>query len=186
MMTRLTRRQEHWTTRKPEMLIFYNATKGGVVTVDQMSSLYNFTRNTRRWPLVIFYSLLCIAGTNGVIIYCKNWNEPMQRRKCLGKLWLELVDDHVKKRAMIDTLPKQLRQKLIKVTNIGVQKEPHRNSKTRSCGSIPGHCNHPNSLKVCSFTVPWATWMYIVQWVHNIGSTLDALNFTNLTSREIH
>ena len=48
----------------------------------------------------------------------------MQRRKFLKKLCLESVDDHVKKRATIVTLPKQLRQKLTKVTNTEIQNEP--------------------------------------------------------------
>ena len=50
--------------RKPDIVTFYNATKGGVDTVDQMSSLYNCARNTRRWLMVIFYRLLNIAGIN--------------------------------------------------------------------------------------------------------------------------
>ena len=73
--------------------------------------------------MVIFYCLRNIADTNGFIIYCKNGNEPMQRRKFLKKLCLELCDDYVKKRASIVTLSKQLRQKLTKVTNTEVQNE---------------------------------------------------------------
>ena len=47
----------------------------------------------------------------------------MQRRTFLKKLCLELVEDHVKKRSSIVTFPKQLRQKLSKVTNTEVQNE---------------------------------------------------------------
>ena len=130
--------EETGDARKPEIITFFNATKGGVDTVDQMSSLYNCARNTRRWPMVIFYRLLNIAGVNGFIIYCKNGNKPMQRRTFLKKLCLELVDDHVKKRSSIVTLPKQLRQKLSKVTNTEVQNEAPSVGKRGRCHKCQG------------------------------------------------
>ena len=42
--------------KKPEMITFYNSTKGGVDVVDEMCATYNCARNTRRWPMVVFYS----------------------------------------------------------------------------------------------------------------------------------
>nr|CAH7769240.1 unnamed protein product [Callosobruchus chinensis] len=51
------------SSQKPEILD-YNATKGAVDTMDQMCSAYSVARITRRWPLVIFYALLDIAGIN--------------------------------------------------------------------------------------------------------------------------
>ncbi|XP_050064468.1 piggyBac transposable element-derived protein 4-like [Aphis gossypii] len=54
---------------KPEMIKFYNSTKGGVDTVDQMKGKYSVSRNSRRWPLKIFFSVLNIAGINSQIIY---------------------------------------------------------------------------------------------------------------------
>nr|XP_023024929.1 piggyBac transposable element-derived protein 4-like [Leptinotarsa decemlineata] len=49
---------------KPEIITFYNTTKCGVDTVNQLSSKYNVARNTHRWPMVIFYSLFNITGIN--------------------------------------------------------------------------------------------------------------------------
>lgn len=40
---------------KPEIITYYNATKSGVDTVDQLCATYNCARNTRRWPMVIFF-----------------------------------------------------------------------------------------------------------------------------------
>ena len=130
--------EETGSARKPEIVTFYNATKGGVDTVDQMSSLYNCARNTRRWPMIIFYHLLNIAAINGFIIYCKNGNEPIKRRIFLKKLCYQLVQDHLKNRATIGTLPKQLRQKLVKVTNAEVQNEPPRSGKRQRCHNCQG------------------------------------------------
>ncbi|KAJ8932206.1 hypothetical protein NQ314_014840 [Rhamnusium bicolor] len=39
---------------KPEIITFYNSTKGGVDTVDQLCSSYDVVRNTRRRSMVIF------------------------------------------------------------------------------------------------------------------------------------
>ncbi|KAB0804673.1 hypothetical protein PPYR_01643, partial [Photinus pyralis] len=38
-------------TGKPDIILDYNATKGGVDTVDKLCSTYNCARNTRRWPM---------------------------------------------------------------------------------------------------------------------------------------
>ena len=57
---------------KPEIITFYNASKAGVDIVDQMCSTYNCAENTRRRPMVVFYSLLNVAGINGYIIYYEN------------------------------------------------------------------------------------------------------------------
>ena len=54
---------------KPEMINFYNKTKGGVDTMDQMCARYSTSRRTRRWPLCMFYGLINIAVTNVFILY---------------------------------------------------------------------------------------------------------------------
>lgn len=41
---------------KPEIITFYNHTKGGVDKLDQLSATYDVARNTR-WPMVIFLPL---------------------------------------------------------------------------------------------------------------------------------
>lgn len=40
--------------KKPEIITFYNITKGGVDTCDQLCSNYNVGRRTKKWPLAIF------------------------------------------------------------------------------------------------------------------------------------
>ena len=54
---------------KPEIIEFYNATKGGVDTFDQMCSVNFCSRKTRRWPLCILYGMLNAANVNSYIIY---------------------------------------------------------------------------------------------------------------------
>lgn len=41
-------------TKKPDIIDFYNSTKGGVDTFDKMVHNYSTSRGTRRWPLRFF------------------------------------------------------------------------------------------------------------------------------------
>lgn len=43
-------------TEKPEIIAFYNNTKGGVDSMDQKCSVYTSSRRTRRWTMAIFFS----------------------------------------------------------------------------------------------------------------------------------
>lgn len=39
---------------KPEIVVYYNKTKGGVDTVDKLVRTYTAKRQTRRWPFAFF------------------------------------------------------------------------------------------------------------------------------------
>lgn len=54
--------------QKPEIISYYNSTKGGVDALDEKCSIYS-TERTRRWPLAIFYRLLNISGVNSYVLY---------------------------------------------------------------------------------------------------------------------
>lgn len=75
-------------TRKPEIIMDYNCSKGGVDTVDKMCAAYSVSRIIQRWPLVIFYSLMNIAGINAQVLfsYSKHNNAPKMRRLFLKTL----------------------------------------------------------------------------------------------------
>ena len=55
--------------KKPEVITYYNATKGGVETMDQMVRWFTTERKTRRWPMVIFYNMLDISALNAFIVW---------------------------------------------------------------------------------------------------------------------
>ncbi len=55
--------------KKTEIITFYNATKGGVDMVNQMTAMYNTSRNSRRWPMTVFYTLLSISNINSYVLY---------------------------------------------------------------------------------------------------------------------
>lgn len=59
-------------TRKPKIIEFYNLSECGVDLVDEMSALYDVSRNSRRWPLILFFSLLNNGGIDACHIYQSN------------------------------------------------------------------------------------------------------------------
>lgn len=86
-------------SNKPEIITYYNSTKGGVDTADQMCSTYDVSRNNKRWPMVIFYAMMNVAGINSLIIYLGNELEPMRRRVFLKKLAHELTLPELQRRS---------------------------------------------------------------------------------------
>lgn len=55
-------------TGKPDIILDYNLTKGGVDTCDKMCAAYSVSRVTRRWPQAIFYVLMNIASINSRVV----------------------------------------------------------------------------------------------------------------------
>ena len=55
--------------KKPQIILYYNQTKGGVDTVDQMVRNYSCKRMTRRWPTVLWHNMLDIAALNALTIF---------------------------------------------------------------------------------------------------------------------
>ncbi|XP_066978516.1 piggyBac transposable element-derived protein 4-like isoform X2 [Macrobrachium rosenbergii] len=77
--------------KKTQIHMFYDATKGGVDTFDQMCAATSCGRKTRRWPLCLFYGILNIIVNNAFIIYSnKPNNREVTRRQFGMKLAMEL------------------------------------------------------------------------------------------------
>lgn len=84
-------------TGKPVQVMDYNATKGGVDTVDLMCSKISTSRRTKRWPMIIFFRYLDIAGINSMRIYqMNNGMKTFVRREYLFDLAIELMDDNLR------------------------------------------------------------------------------------------
>lgn len=111
-------------TGKPSVIMDYNATKSGVDILDKMCEAYNCARGTCRWPMVIFYTLLNIAGINSYIIHKNNRNAPKTppRRLFLEQLGMELVDGHIRRRAVQENIPRTIRTRLMEICSIDI---PH-------------------------------------------------------------
>ena len=87
---------EDFIGNKPEMIHFYNSTKGGVDAFDQMSAQMSCSRKTRRWPLCIFYGMLNTTIINSWIIFKENTTEDCKRRNFALTLANELGEEWMK------------------------------------------------------------------------------------------
>ena len=109
-------------TGKPEIITFYNQTKGGVDTLDQLCHNYTTARKTRRWPLRVFYGILDQCGVNALILFVNanpQWKEQGKTRRTF-----------LKKLSLSRTMPRELKMLMSKVI---VQDPPdvERNSAAR-------------------------------------------------------
>lgn len=77
---------------KPTTITYYNSTKCGVDSIDQMTRLYSVKYATRRWPVQVWSNILNIAGINSWILYKEANNSTISRRKFLMKLIDEIVE----------------------------------------------------------------------------------------------
>lgn len=102
--------------KKPEVITYYNGTKGGVDVVDEMKGDYSVARISCRWPLTIFFSLMNIAGINSQIIYRENTGKMITRREYLKTLGQELTKPYMVKRLEQPCLSFLLRQQIINMT----------------------------------------------------------------------
>jgi len=71
------------------------------------------SRKVRRWPLVLFFRLIDLAGINAQVIFStNNRNNKLIRRTFLEEVGLSLLQVQLKKRAVSKYIPRSLRQKV--------------------------------------------------------------------------
>ncbi|KAH9638302.1 hypothetical protein HF086_007405 [Spodoptera exigua] len=99
--------------RKPEIISYYNRTKNGVDLVDKMYSLYDVSRNSKRWPVTVFYNLINLSAVNALCIHSANKNfEFVRRRDFLIDLALAWMKPLALERSDKKTLPRSLSIKI--------------------------------------------------------------------------
>nr|XP_026499645.1 uncharacterized protein LOC113403342 [Vanessa tameamea] len=124
-------------TGKPDIIMDYNATKGGVDTVDKMCETYNVARGTNRWPMGIFYSFMNVAGINSFVLYLiNNANKKISRRTFLETLSYGSLNPHLRRRALTLSLPKTLKFRLIEICKLDGPESAaaSNNNKIGQCG----------------------------------------------------
>ncbi|KRX59338.1 PiggyBac transposable element-derived protein 4 [Trichinella sp. T9] len=94
--------------RKPDIILHYNNTKGGVDNLDKMTSTYSCQRMTARWPLVIFYNIIDVSAYNAYVLWTEKhptWNAGRlhKRRLFVEELGKALVQPEMMRRK---TLPR--------------------------------------------------------------------------------
>ncbi|CAK8677360.1 unnamed protein product [Clavelina lepadiformis] len=105
--------------KRPEIIRFYNKTKIGVHLVGQMVQTYTCKRQTRRWPLVLFYTLLDIVALNAYTI-CRQVYPDYQsgqgskRRGFITDLANCLILLHIMTRQKIPQLHRATREAMVR------------------------------------------------------------------------
>ncbi|KAK7881439.1 hypothetical protein WMY93_029848 [Mugilogobius chulae] len=85
--------------KKPETVCFYNKSKCGVDTLDQMARKYTVKGATRRWPLAVFYNILDLAAINAWVLFQQCTGTNISRRAFILELAKELRRDVLRAKA---------------------------------------------------------------------------------------
>lgn len=146
-------------TGKPEIIHDYNKTKSGVDTVDQKCSVASTSRNTRRWPLALFFRFLDMAGVNSHILYVANnistYNyREFRRLPFLQRLAMSLLEENLKERAKVKGLPKDIHYFLAKYRYENVSSVIQRENLPRSgaCHACGTRKNNKTTVRCSSCT----------------------------------
>lgn len=106
------------------MIDFYNITKYGVDTLDQMVRSYTSKRKTNRWPMAFFYNMLDISALNAYVLWLEV--DPNWGRKQLFK-----------RRLFIEELGKQLVSAMASTRDATESQQRNDNSSSSSRSSTP-------------------------------------------------
>ncbi|GFR13327.1 transposase [Trichonephila clavata] len=119
-------------SRKPEIIEFYNATKGAVDILDQMCNNMPCSRNTCRWPLGVLYGMINISLLNAHVIYvhsrARKSEKVLSRRKFAIKLSENLTVQWMEKRLNVTTLVQSTRAIICELMKLE-QTLNHRNNR---------------------------------------------------------
>lgn len=135
--------------QKPEIITFYNLTKGGVDVVDELKSTYSVSRFSCRWPLRIFFTILDIAAINSNIVYKTNTGVIEERRIHLNKLAEDLIKPLLVRRSSIRSLPIDIRSMLRSYLNLP-QIDHNRDVSSGFCAFCPRRKNRKSKKRCVS------------------------------------
>jgi hypothetical protein len=76
----------HNIKKKPDIITYYNSTKGGVDATDERVGTYSVKFSARRWHVVIFCNILDLSAFNGFVLHSltvPEWNAKKTHRRRL-------------------------------------------------------------------------------------------------------
>lgn len=130
-------------TLKPDIILFYNDTKSGVDALDQKCVHFSTSRRTRRWPMVLFFQMLNIAGVNSRVLYqCSPKGTEIERYSFLKKLGMALCKDYMEIRMNNKYIRRQLRESIALRLGTSLPVDPtpvpeQSRSKRKRCAFCP-------------------------------------------------
>lgn len=141
--------------KKPETVLFYNKTKCGVDTVDQMTRKYSVRSGTRRWPVHVFYNILDLAMINAHSLYKLIFDSNISRKSFILKVVKEMSKPYADSRIMLhakDVLPSNVAVR--KTCQIGLCNENKTKKSCHKCKKrVCGKCQSEQTVcKKCERT----------------------------------
>lgn len=122
-------------TGKPEIIAFYNSTKGGVDSLDKKSANYSPSRRTRRWPMAFFFMILDVSTINAYVLFSSYKDTPqIERVDFLKILARSLVLPQWKRRLINSRLPRELRVDISKLCGNREHPGPNNNDVEERLG----------------------------------------------------
>ena len=128
---------------KPEIISFYNLTKGGVDALDQKCATYTASRRTRRWSMAIFFALVdIVCGVNSYCLYQAFEKTPdITRLDFMKSLAKSLTYPHMRCRLEVKSIPRELSFSIHRILQIpdDVQIEAPQDTfeKRKTCAFCP-------------------------------------------------
>ncbi|XP_031162809.1 piggyBac transposable element-derived protein 4-like [Sander lucioperca] len=91
---------------KPDIILHYNSTKGGVDNLDKLVGTYSCRRKTTRWPLAVFHNILDVSAYNAFVLWRElrpQWmrGKLYRRRVFLEQLGRALVTPLIERRSRL-------------------------------------------------------------------------------------
>lgn len=135
-------------TNKPEIIEYYNSTKGGIDALDEKCTIYSTNRRSRRWPLTLFYAMMNISMVNAFVIHSSLPENCEQSRFDFTKsLAWQLIEPHLKRRLINPHLPRELRQPISRILKCEIPKPSVDLAKRVRCAMCPR--SKDRKTKVC-------------------------------------
>lgn len=142
--------------KKPAIITTYNETKYGVDILDKMCRQYDVARNTKRWPLVLFFHIMNVAGVNALNIYRANKNYAIVcRRNYLKDLAFELVKPAINERISNENIPREIRRRGKLLLHLDEEAPPEQPAGEKGRCYLCGRARNKTSRKFCSKCKKW-------------------------------
>ncbi|XP_018403103.1 PREDICTED: piggyBac transposable element-derived protein 3-like [Cyphomyrmex costatus] len=124
-------------TQKPEIVSYYNSTKGGTDTFDFLCKSYSTCRKTTRWTIRLFFSMLDQAVVNSNILYNLNdINNVTERYNFIENLAIMLAGPYMQNRLQHATIQNRLKISICAILQIEEpqsEKRKHKLEKRKRC-----------------------------------------------------
>lgn len=148
--------------QKPEIICFYNETKCGVDLIDMKCSTYSSSRRTRRWPLAVFYRMVSIASVNAFVMFLSYRDSPLINRfDFIKRLGREMIVPHLRRRLMVQTLPRSLKTTIKNVLMMDEEQQDNQEripsdklEKRKTCSKCPWEKRRKTAYKCIKCSLP--------------------------------